>query len=46
MYENIRSLIQEHHAFYEVLPYYVVVGDAAATRRFRPALMLTFTAKA
>ena len=25
MSENIRSLVQEHHAFYEVRPYYVVV---------------------
>jgi hypothetical protein len=28
MSETLRSLIQEHHAFYEVLPYYVVVDDA------------------
>src|SRR5271165_280774 len=28
MSETFRSLIQEHHAFYEVLPYYVVVDDA------------------
>jgi len=28
MSENLRSLIQEHHAFYEVLPYYIVVDDA------------------
>ena len=28
MSENLTSLIQEHHAFYEVLPYYVVVEDA------------------
>ena len=28
MADNFTSLIQEHHAFYEVLPYYVVVEDA------------------
>jgi len=28
MAENLASLIQGHHAFYEVLPYYVVVNDA------------------
>ena len=28
MSETLHSLIQEHHAFYEVLPYYVVVDDA------------------
>ena len=38
MSDDIRSLIKEHHAFYEVLPYYVVleerpVGRPATTRR-------------
>ena len=38
MPDNIRSLIKEHHAFYEVLPYYVVLeerhgGLPATTRR-------------
>ena len=28
MVETLSSVIQEHHAFYEVLPYYVVVDDA------------------
>jgi hypothetical protein len=37
---DIRSLIQEHHACYEVSPYYVVleqrpVGSAATTRRIQ-----------
>ena len=27
MLDNIRSLVQEHQAFYEVLPYYVVVEE-------------------
>jgi len=27
MSDNLRSVIQEHHAFYEVLPYYVVADD-------------------
>ncbi len=38
MSHDIRSLIQEHHAFYEVLPYYVSLEEKhvilpAATRR-------------
>jgi hypothetical protein len=38
MSDDIRSLIKEHHAFYEVSPYYVVleegpVGRPATTRR-------------
>jgi hypothetical protein len=37
MFETIRALIKEHHAFYEVSPYYVVVderqGRSPATRR-------------
>lgn len=28
MSENIRSLAEEHHAFYEVLPYYLVLDDS------------------
>lgn len=27
MAENIRELIEQHHAFYEVLPYYIVQED-------------------
>jgi hypothetical protein len=37
MPDDIRSLIKEHHAFYEVLPYYVVLeerhGSLPATTR-------------
>ena len=37
MAENVSELIKEHHAFYQVTPYYVIVEDAhgrpAATRR-------------
>jgi hypothetical protein len=38
MADNLGSLIQEHHAFYEVLPYYVVVDGADggfSTRRIQ-----------
>ena len=28
MPDSLRSVIQEHHAFYEVLPYYVLADDA------------------
>lgn len=28
MSRNLRALIKQHHAFYEVLPYYAVVKDA------------------
>lgn len=40
MSDVIRQLIQEHHAYYEVLPYYVVIEDrpgssAANTRRIQ-----------
>ena len=38
MAENLSSLIQEHHAFYEVSPYYVVVDCAdggLSTRRIQ-----------
>lgn len=40
MPDDIRSLIKEHHAFYEVLPYYVVleerpVARPATTRRLQ-----------
>lgn len=40
MPDDIRSLIKEHHAFYEVLPYYVVLEDGpiarpATTRRLQ-----------
>ena len=28
MTNNISSLVKQHHAFYEVLPYYVVVDDS------------------
>ncbi len=35
MSDNLRSLIREHHAFYEVLPYYVLLekrhGSVPAT---------------
>jgi hypothetical protein len=31
MLDNLGELIKEHHAFYEVLPYYVVVEDAHGT---------------
>jgi hypothetical protein len=27
MSDNLRSLIKEHHAFYEVLPYYVLLEE-------------------
>lgn len=30
---NISSLVKQHHAFYEVLPYYIVVDEAYSTRR-------------
>ena len=38
MSENLRSLIQEHHAFYQVSPYYILfderpIGLPATTRR-------------
>ena len=40
MPDTIRQLIEEHHAYYEVLPYYLVVEDrhgspAATTRRIQ-----------
>lgn len=40
MPDDIRSLIKEHHAFYEVLPYYVVLAErpearSATTRRLQ-----------
>jgi len=33
MTDNIRSLVKQHHAFYEVLPYYIVVDEAYTNRR-------------
>ena len=27
MSDNLRSLIKEHHAFYEVLPYYLLLEE-------------------
>lgn len=33
MTDNISSLVKQHHAFYEVLPYYIVVDEADTTRR-------------
>ena len=49
MVEDLRSLTQEHHAFYEVLPYYVVVDRCPWASRprlegFMLASMLTSTA--
>jgi hypothetical protein len=40
MVDKIRQLIEEHHAYYEILPYYVVVEEghgspAATTRRIQ-----------
>jgi hypothetical protein len=40
MSENVREVIERHHAFYEVLPYYVVLEDrppgaAATTHRIQ-----------
>jgi hypothetical protein len=39
MSTSIRSLIQEHHAFYEVLPYYEMVqtngGDSSASQKIQ-----------
>jgi hypothetical protein len=31
MSDNLRSLVKEHHAFYEVLPYYVVIEERHGT---------------
>lgn len=37
MSENIHKLVEQHHVFYEVLPYYIVCGDRThgATKRIQ-----------
>ena len=50
MSDDIRSWIKEHHAFYEVLPSYVVleerpVGRPATTRRVQAGFDIVSTAK-
>ena len=35
MANNVRDLLEEHHAFYEVMPYQIVLQEAHGTRAAR-----------
>jgi len=50
MSENVREVIEQHHAFYEVIPYYVELeerphGATAAWRRIQALISTCMASK-